>query len=44
MTGLNLETFLQLLRVDLGAWAFLGLIVLILGLTMWTSWGRRRFT
>ena len=42
MTGLNLETFLQLLRADLGAWASLGLVVLILAVMTWTSWGSRR--
>jgi hypothetical protein len=42
MTGLNLESFLHLLRADLGAWAVLGLIVFALGLMVWTSWGSRR--
>jgi len=42
MTGLNLETFLHLLRADFGAWATLGLIALILALMAWTSWGARR--
>ncbi len=42
MTGLNLETFLQLARVDLGAWASLGVVALILALMTWTSWGSRR--
>ncbi|GAC1464831.1 MAG: hypothetical protein NVSMB9_03900 [Isosphaeraceae bacterium] len=42
MTGLNLEGFLHLPRADLGAWATLGLIVLILGLMAWTTWGSRR--
>jgi len=42
MTGLNLETFLQLLRVDAGIWASLGLVALILALLTWTSWGSRR--
>lgn len=42
MTGLNLESFLYLLRADLGAWAVLGLIVFVLGLMVWTSWGSRR--
>ncbi|MBV8229887.1 MAG: hypothetical protein JO329_07885, partial [Planctomycetaceae bacterium] len=42
MTGLNLEMFLHLLRADLGAWATLGAIVLLLGLMTWTSWGSRR--
>ena len=42
MTGLNLESFLHLLRADLGAWATLGLIAAVLGLMAWTSWGSRR--
>ena len=42
MTGLNLETFLHLLRADLGAWASLGAIVLVLALMAWTSWGSRK--
>ena len=42
MTGLNLETFLQLLRVAPGAWASLGVAAVILALMTWTSWGSRR--
>src|SRR3954454_6309492 len=42
MTGLNLETFLQLIRADLGAWTSLGVVVLILSVMTWTSWGSRR--
>ncbi len=42
MTGLNLESFLHLLRADLGAWTTLGLIALVLALMTWTSWGSRR--
>lgn len=42
MTGLNLETFLQLLRVAPGAWASLGVTLIILALMTWTSWGSRR--
>ena len=42
MTGLNLESFLHLLRADLGAWATLALIVAVLALMAWTSWGSRR--
>ena len=42
MTGLNLETFLQLLRVAPGAWASLGVAVILLALMTWTSWGSRR--
>jgi hypothetical protein len=41
-TGLNLEGFLHLLRADFGAWATLALIVVVLGLMAWTSWGSRR--
>src|SRR3954471_24445288 len=42
MTGLNLESFLHLLRADFGAWATLGLIAGVLALMAWTSWGTRR--
>ncbi len=42
MNGLNLETFLRLLRADLGAWALLGGLIAVLGLLAWTSWGCRR--
>jgi hypothetical protein len=42
MTGLNLETFLHLLRADLGAWVSLGAVGVILALLTWTSWGSRR--
>jgi len=42
MTGLNLESFLHLLRADLGAWVTLGLIAVVLALMAWTSWGSRR--
>lgn len=42
MTGLNLESFLRLLRADLGAWLSLALVVLVLALMAWTSWGSRR--
>ncbi len=42
MTGLNLETFLQLLRVAPGAWASLAVALVILALMTWTSWGSRR--
>jgi hypothetical protein len=41
-TGLDLSTFLRLLRADLGAWASLGVIVAVLALMAWTSWGSRR--
>lgn len=42
MTGLNLETFLRILRADLGAWASLAVIAAILAVMTWTSWGSRR--
>ena len=42
MTGLNLESFLHLLRADLGAWTVLGLVVSVLALMTWTSWGSRK--
>ena len=42
MTGLNLESFLHLLRADFGAWATLALIALVLALMTWTSWGSHR--
>src|SRR4051812_9478011 len=42
MTGLNLESFLHLLRADLGAWAILAVVVCVLALMTWTSWGSRR--
>src|SRR4051812_16109631 len=42
MTGLNLESFLHLLRADLGAWTVLGVVVGVLLLMTWTSWGSRR--
>jgi hypothetical protein len=42
MTGLDLETFLRLLRVDVGAWISLGVIIVLLILMTWTSFGSRR--
>ncbi|QDV38255.1 hypothetical protein [Tautonia plasticadhaerens] len=42
MTGLNLEPFLRLLRADVGAWASLGVVALLVGLIAWTGWGSRR--
>ena len=42
MTGLDLETLLRLLRADLGTWASLAAIAVVLGLMTWTSWGKRR--
>src|SRR5262245_39700592 len=42
MNGLNLELFLRLLRADLGAWLSLCVILVLLALMLWTSWGSRR--
>ncbi len=42
LTGLDLETFLLLLRADLGAWVTLGLAGVGLALLVWSSWGSRR--
>jgi hypothetical protein len=42
MTGLDLESFLHLLRADFAAWASLGLIAGLIALMAWTSWGSRR--
>ncbi|HEU5116868.1 MAG TPA: hypothetical protein VFT74_09360, partial [Isosphaeraceae bacterium] len=42
MTGLNLETFLRLVRADIGPWVSFSLIVVLLALMAWTSWGRKR--
>ena len=42
MTGLDLETFLHLLRADLGAWATLGVAGVGLALLVWSSWRSRR--
>ncbi len=42
MTGLDLETFLHLLRADLGAWAALGGAGVGLALLVWSSWRSRR--
>ena len=39
--GLDLESFLLLMRADLGSWALLGLGTLVLGLVVWLSWGSR---
>ncbi len=41
-TGLDLESFLLLLRADLGFLALLGLGTMVLGLVVWVSWGSRR--
>ena len=42
MTGLNLELFLRLLRIDVAAWASLAIVLVILALLAWTSWGSRK--
>src|SRR5205823_5735723 len=42
MTGLDLESFLLLLRADLSAWVVLGLASLGLALLIWSCWGSRR--
>jgi hypothetical protein len=42
MTGLNLEAFLGLLRADLGAWLSFAVIILILAVMTWTSWGSHK--
>lgn len=42
VTGLDLETFLLLLRADLGAWVTLGLAGVGLALLAWLGWGSRR--
>lgn len=42
MTGLDLETFLRLLRADLWVWVSLTIVVAVLGLLAWVSWGSRR--
>ena len=42
MTGLNLEALIRLLRADLGAWASLAVVAVILGVMTWTSWGSKR--
>jgi hypothetical protein len=41
-TGLDLESFLLLMRADLGAWALLALGTLVLGLVAWLSFRSRR--
>ncbi len=42
MTGLDLESFLLLIRADLSTWAFLGLATLGLAFLAWSCWGSRR--
>jgi len=42
MTGLDLDTFLNLLRADLGTWAVLGLGTIGLAFVVWSCYGSRR--
>ena len=42
MTGLDLESFLLLLRADLTTWMVLGLATLGLAVLVWSSWRSRR--
>src|SRR6516164_7242997 len=42
MTGLDLDTFLNLLRADLSTWAVLGLGTIGLALVVWSCYGSRR--
>ncbi|MDG3005215.1 hypothetical protein [Paludisphaera mucosa] len=42
MTGLDLESFLLLLKADLGAWALVALGCLMLAILVWVSWGSRQ--
>ena len=42
MTGLDLESFLLLLKADFGTWVILGLTTLGLALLVWSSWRSRR--
>ena len=42
MTGLDLESFLLLLRADLSVWLMLALAISGLGLVVWASWSSRR--
>jgi hypothetical protein len=42
MTGLDLESFLLLLRADLSSWVVLGLASLGLAILVWSCWGSRR--
>ncbi len=42
MTGLDLESFLLLLRADLTTWLVLGLATVGLGVFVWSSWRSRR--
>ncbi len=42
MTGLDLESFLLVLRADLTTWVVLGLATLVLALMVWSCWRSRR--
>ena len=42
MTGLDLESFLLLLRADLSVWLMLGLASSGLAFLVWASWSSRR--
>jgi hypothetical protein len=42
MTGLDLESFLLLLRADLTTWVVLGLATMGLAVMVWSSWRSRR--
>ena len=42
MTGLDLESFLLLLRADLSTWTVVGLATLGLAFLVWSCWGSRR--
>ena len=41
MTGLDLESFLLMLRADLTTWLVLGLATLVLALMVWSCWRSR---
>jgi hypothetical protein len=42
MTGLDLESFLLLLRADITTWVVLGLATVVLALMVWSCWRSRR--
>ena len=42
MTGLDLESFLLLLRADLTTWVVLALATMGLAFMVWSSWRSRR--
>src|SRR5262245_54287402 len=41
MTGLDLESFLLLVRADLNTWVILGLVSLALAILVWSCWSAR---